>query len=94
MASLDERADFEGLVAKVIAVVIAASPGKLDDYRHGRPRAFGYFAGRAVGEVRRRLGRNLSDAERRLVWQRLWARLEALRVAPPDEPEYSSGLES
>lgn len=70
---------FDELVRAVVAAVVTASPERLDDYRHGRRGAFGYFAGRAVGTVRRRSGRNLTDAERRLVWQRLWEHLERLR---------------
>ncbi|MBI2321976.1 MAG: hypothetical protein HYU88_07755 [Chloroflexi bacterium] len=69
----------EALVREVVGEVVAASPERLDDYRHGRPGAFGYFAGRAVGTVRRRAGRDLADGERRLVWQRLWEHLEAQR---------------
>jgi Asp-tRNA(Asn)/Glu-tRNA(Gln) amidotransferase B subunit len=87
MTAPDERAAFEEVVAAVIAELIAASPAKLDDYRHGRRGAFGYFAGRTVGGVRRQLGRELAEAERRLVWQRIWERLEALQAAPPGETD-------
>ena len=41
----------------------------------GEAGAWGALAGKAVVAYRRRLGRALTDAERRQVWQALWQRL-------------------
>jgi hypothetical protein len=43
------------------------------------PGSWGALAGQAIIATRRALGRGLTDAERRLVWQRLWERLVLLR---------------
>ena len=42
--------------------------------------AWGYLAGQAVLAERRRLGRSLTERERRAVWQALWDRLVELRT--------------
>jgi hypothetical protein len=44
------------------------------------PGAWGYLAGQGVAATRRHLGRQLTDAERRMVWSRLWWWLEQLRL--------------
>ena len=47
--------------------------------RTARPKAWGRLAGHGVATLRARLGRPLTDAERRALWTALWR--EALR--PP-----------
>lgn len=84
---MDAESPFEALARAVVVEVVAASPHKLDDYQHGRRGAFGYFAGRAVGGVRRRLGRNLQQTERQRVWRWLWEHLEA---QPPQATDASA----
>jgi hypothetical protein len=69
---------------ETIAAVIAAYPERVADWLAGRPGAWGFLAARAVLAERGRLGRRLSDTERRAVWQALWDRLLALRPAPSD----------
>jgi hypothetical protein len=44
------------------------------------PGAWGYLAGQGVTATRRHLGRQLTDAERRMVWSRLWWWLEQLKL--------------
>ena len=47
----------------------------------GRERgAWGFLAGQGVAATRRHLGRQLTDAERRMVWSRLWWWLEQLQI--------------
>lgn len=47
------------------------------------PGSWGALAGQAILATRRALGRRLTDAERRIVWQALWARLALLRTQRP-----------
>jgi hypothetical protein len=42
--------------------------------------AWGFLAGQGVVATRRLLGRHLTDAERRMVWSRLWWWLEQLKL--------------
>ena len=44
----------------------------------GEAGAWGALAGKAVIAYRRRLGRSLTDAERRRVWQDLWQSLQEI----------------
>jgi hypothetical protein len=46
--------------------------------RTARPKAWGALAGHGVTALRARLGRALTDAERRALWTALWR--EALRT--------------
>ncbi len=41
-------------------------------WMNSEPGAWGYLAGQGVMATRRHLGRQLTDAERRMVWSRLW----------------------
>ena len=58
---------------------IAAHPERVAAWLAGRPGAWGFLAGQAVLVERARLGRRLTEAERRRVWAALWAELERLR---------------
>ncbi|MEK6225846.1 MAG: hypothetical protein AABM40_06050 [Chloroflexota bacterium] len=40
--------------------------------RTARPKAWGALAGHGVAALRERLGRQLTDAERRALWAALW----------------------
>ena len=44
------------------------------------PGCWGFLAGQAVAACRRSLDRPLEDAERRLVWSRLWSLLETIKL--------------
>jgi hypothetical protein len=44
--------------------------------RTGRPRTWGALAGHGVAALRARLGRQLTDSERRAFWAALWREAE------------------
>jgi hypothetical protein len=58
---------------------IAGHPEQVAAWLAERPGAWGFLAGQAVLRERARLGRRLTEAERRLVWAALWAELGRLR---------------
>ena len=58
---------------------IAAHPEQVAAWLANRPGAWGFLAGQAVLRERERLGRRLTESERRRVWAALWAELERLR---------------
>ncbi len=58
-----------------LQAVLAAHPDRVAAWLRNEPGAWGYLAGQAVLAERRRLGRPLTDRERRAVWQALWNRL-------------------
>jgi hypothetical protein len=62
--------------------VIAAHPEQVARWLRNEPGAWGHLAGQAVLHERRRLGRALTDAERRVVWASLWRALESLGRSP------------
>ncbi|MBI2760843.1 MAG: hypothetical protein HYX51_05395 [Chloroflexi bacterium] len=66
--------------------VIASHGDRVQAWLANQPGAWGFLAGQAVLGERRRLGRSLTEQERRLVWQALWNRLllEKARVAGGD----------
>ncbi|MCH9036857.1 MAG: hypothetical protein IH860_06025 [Chloroflexi bacterium] len=47
----------------------------------GETGSWGFLAGQAVLALRRKMGRNLTEHERREVWRRLWERLIEMRGA-------------
>jgi len=55
---------------------IAAHPEEVAAWLARRPGAWGRLAGQAVLRERERLGRRLTEPERRRVWTALWAALE------------------
>jgi hypothetical protein len=65
----------------VAAAVLAEHPEPVGRWRRSEPGAWGFLAGQAVLLARRRLGRRLTEAERRAVWAATWA---ALSRAPPE----------
>ena len=64
-----------------IETVLTGHPDRVQAWLANRPGAWGFLAGQAVLAERRRLGRALTEAERRAVWQALWDRLTELRIA-------------
>ena len=52
--------------------VLSEHPEQVDAWLADLPGAWGFLAGQAVLAERRRLGRSLTDGERRAVWQALW----------------------
>lgn len=63
----------------ILGVVLDAHGATVAAWLRDEPGSWGALAGQAVLATRRALGRSLSDAERRIVWQALWDRLVALR---------------
>ena len=78
--------DAEPLNAKtldpILAGVIGENQERVTGWINGRPGCWGFLAGKAVASTRRHLGRPLDDGERRLVWNRLWHRLERTKAGP------------
>ena len=66
-------------LGEVVAETIAANPVEVQRWLANEAGAWGYLAGQGVLAYRHRLGRRLVDSERRGVWSRLWAALEARR---------------
>ena len=58
---------------------IAEHPEQVAGWLANRPGAWGFLAGQAILRERGRLGRRLTEAERRLVWAALWEQLERVR---------------
>ena len=63
-----------------IEMVLRAHQAQVRGWLADEPGAWGYLAGQAVLAERRRLGRSLTERERRAVWQALWDRLVELRA--------------
>lgn len=49
-------------------------------WQDGEPGSWGFFAGKVVLASKSRLGRPLSEGERRLAWQTMWDLLVATRA--------------
>ena len=66
--------------AAVIREVASETVRSWPDLAHGtrtaRPKAWGALAGHGVAALRARLGRHLTDAERRALWTALWREAE------------------
>ncbi|PKB72287.1 MAG: hypothetical protein BZY87_01355 [SAR202 cluster bacterium Io17-Chloro-G6] len=63
----------------LLAEVVKGNQDKVVGWIRGEPGAWGFLAGQAVVAVRSNVDRNLEDAERRLVWSRLWWWLEQVK---------------
>ena len=63
----------------VLATVLAERQADLAAWLRDEPGSWGRLAGHGVLAARRALGRGLTDAERRVVWQRLWDCLMELK---------------
>jgi hypothetical protein len=58
-----------------IEACIATNPRLVADWAAGTPGSWGALAGKAVLIHRDRIGRRLTEGERRAVWALLWQRL-------------------
>ena len=75
-------------LAAIVAAVVAEHAGLVDAWLRDESGSWGALAAQAILATRRALGRSLTDAERRIVWQTLWDKLTAIRCAEtiwPDE---------
>ena len=66
----------QDIISGAVEATISDNPQVVEEWLMGTPKTWGYLAGRAVGAARRRLARDLSEGERRLVWAALWHRLQ------------------
>ena len=64
---------------EAVAATVRGHPEAVRRWLADGPGSWGFLAGKAVLDCRRRLGRSLTEAERRAVWSLLWGRLTALR---------------
>jgi hypothetical protein len=69
----------DDLIGEVARKTVKSWPDLALGTRTARPKAWGALAGHGVTALRARLGRPLSDEERRALWAALWR--EAVR--PP-----------
>lgn len=64
----------------ILTATLAGHAPLIAAWTRDEPGSWGALAGQAILATRRALGRGLTDAERRVVWQRLWDRLVLLRA--------------
>ena len=67
------------ILGPLLENVIRENREKVVGWINGEPGCWGFLAGKAVTACRSRAGRSLSDGERRMVWNRLWAFLEQIK---------------
>lgn len=60
------------VIQDVARLTVEAWPDLAVGTRTARPKAWGALAGHGVATLRERLGRPLSDTERRALWTALW----------------------
>ena len=75
----------------ILAAVIAEHTGLVAAWSRDEPGSWGALAAQAILATRRALGRSLTDAERRIVWQALWDQLTAIRYAQGAFADDASG---
>jgi hypothetical protein len=63
-------------LAEAIATTLASHPDTVSRWRATEPGAWGYLASQGILAYRARLGRRLTEVERRQLWAALWAELE------------------
>lgn len=70
--------DLETL-APLLADVVREHKEKVVGWMRDEPGCWGFLAGQAVSACRKQAGRSLEEAERKLVWDRLWWVLENIK---------------
>jgi len=63
----------------LLTQVVRSHQEKVIGWMRDEPGCWGYLAGQAVSACRTQADRPLEDAERRLVWDRLWWLLENIK---------------
>ena len=61
-----------GSMRESVQSVLQGHPERVRAWQANEPGAWGFLAGQAVLAEKRRLGRSLTERERRAVWQALW----------------------
>ncbi len=69
--------------AEVVTATITDNRDVVREWLKDEPGSWGYLAGQAVLSLRRKLGRKLTEEERRQVWHALWGRLVGLKGHGP-----------
>ena len=78
---LTEQAGLDSdAIDRLMVDVIRDNPEQTAGWMTGKPGSWGFLAAQGVLACRDSLGRSLTDAERRRVWDRLWRLLELLKV--------------
>ncbi len=62
----------DDVISEVAPETVTTWPDLALGTRTARPKAWGALAGHGVAALRARLGRQLTDAERRALWTALW----------------------
>jgi hypothetical protein len=66
----------DDVISEVARETVRTWPDLALGTRTARPKAWGALAGHGVAALRSRLGRELTDAERRACWAALWREAE------------------
>lgn len=69
----------QDVIEQAVEHTLADHRETVDAWIEGTPKTWGFLAGQVVLACRRSLGRSLTEAERRLVWDRLWRQLQTER---------------
>ena len=69
-----------GPVEEAVRLTIENNVSTVGDWVGDQPGSWGFLAGKAVIACRQKLGRKLTDHERRAVWHLLWDRLVELKL--------------
>ena len=75
--SMSSNAD---LLHSAVLETLDANPDVVRRWLSNEPGSWGALAGKGVVAYRQRLGRRLTEIERRRVWALLWDRLAGLRL--------------
>jgi hypothetical protein len=63
----------------VLGQVLSDHKEKVVGWMRNEPGCWGFLAGKAIAATRHQVGRSLTEAERRLVWDRMWWLLENIK---------------
>ena len=72
----------KGLIEQAVRLTIEGNVPMVQQWVAGQPGSWGFLAGKAVIVCRQKMGRTLTDWERREVWHLLWSDLMKLRGEP------------
>ena len=68
-----------GLIEQAVRLTIEGNASMVQKWVAGQPGSWGFLAGKAVIVCRQKMGRMLTDGERREVWHLLWNDLMKLK---------------
>jgi len=79
------------LLQEGVSLTIESNPILINRWLADERGSWGALAGKAVIACRQRLGRKLTDAERREVWDLLWSRLTHIKASQKDYSPLAGG---